>query len=146
MQRRFAERQHVAPSAGEPGFEDWQALTEGRWVDPIMTAIAAYELVRAGLTPGSRGTAERLVALLRDHFKSPDAEALAKLLGRPWQQPPAPPAMLDGVMALDGPLPLPAAHLDYESPWTVWRGAVKYSDAEGAPAIARRAGVGGVDQ
>jgi hypothetical protein len=146
MQRRFAERQRVAPSAGDPGFEDWQALTEGRWVDPIMTAIAAYELVRTGLTPDSRGTAERLVALLRDHFKSPDAEAVAKLLGLPWQQPPSTPAMLDGVMALGGPLPLPVAHLDYESPWTVWRGAVKYSDAEGAPAIERRAGVGGVDQ
>jgi hypothetical protein len=146
MQRQFAERQHVAPPSSEPGFEDWQALIEGRWVDPIMTAIAAYELVRTGLTPDSRGTADRLVALLRDHFKSPDAEALAKLLGRPWQQPPGPPAMLDGVMALGGPLPLGVDHLDYESPWTVWRGAVTYSDAEGAPAIARRAGVGGVDQ
>jgi hypothetical protein len=143
MQRQFAKRQHVAPSADEPALLDWQALTGGRWVDPIMTAIAAYELVRTGLTPDSRAIAERLVALLRDHFKSPDAEALAKLLGRPWQQPPGPPAMLDGVMALGGPLPLPVAHLDYESPWTVWRGAVKYSDAEGAPAIARRASSGG---
>jgi hypothetical protein len=126
MQRQFAKRQHVAPSSEEPAFQDWQALMEGRFVDPIMTAIAAYELVRTGLTPDSRGTAEQLMALLRAHFKSPDAEALAKLLGRPWQQPPGPPAMLDGVMALGGPLPLPVAHLDYESPWTVWRGAVRY--------------------
>jgi hypothetical protein len=32
--------------------------------------------------------------------------------------------MLDGAVAFDSALPLPKNRLDYESPWTVWRGAV----------------------
>jgi hypothetical protein len=102
----------------------WRALHDGVWIDPVMTPIVAYDLVRAGLTSGTRALVASLASTLRAPFASPDAEALAQLAGQPFQPMASPPAMLDGVMALDAPLPLPKDHLDYESPWTVWRGAV----------------------
>jgi hypothetical protein len=64
---------------------------------------------------------------MRDYFPNiPDTEIIAKLLGEPKQLSKDPPLLLDGLMALstwEG-LPLPAAKLDFNGIWTMWRNAL----------------------
>jgi len=124
MQRQFAKRQTMAPNDAEPAAQTWQALRTGTWIDPLMSALAGYNLVRTGLTSEARSAVLSLASQLRTQYAAADAEALCKLAGYPFQAPASPPLMLDGVVALEVAMPLRMDHLDYESPWTVWRGAV----------------------
>ena len=95
-----------------------------KWIDPIASALAAYELVRRGRT----GMLQEVVNNLTTYFPDlPDAAALARL-AKLSPEPPfrSVPLFLDGLRAFQGieqQLPLPASNLDYTSPWTAWRGA-----------------------
>lgn len=92
-----------------------------KWVDPIATALSAYELVRRGKLK----TLPEVVRNLQTYFPDlPDGAALARLAG--ISRPPftATPLFLDGLRAFDAPemmLPLEPSRLDYTNPWTAWR-------------------------
>jgi hypothetical protein len=136
MQGQFARRQRMAPGDAEPAAATWRALRGQEWINPMMTALAAYDLVRAGLQsderPDRRFDVLHLAILLHRYFESPDSEALANLAGG-RRRPRSSPAMLDGVLAMlpELRLPLPADRLDYESPWTLFRGAVPPPESAG---------------
>lgn len=96
-----------------------------KWLDPLGAAMAAYELIRRGRTENL----SVVMANLETYFPDlPDTAALALLAGLRGRGLGAVPLFQDGLRALaeGGPkLPLPAALLDYDSPWTLWRGVVK---------------------
>jgi hypothetical protein len=107
----------------------WRDALYGKWVDPIMSLIAAYELLRRG----ERGDLLReAIGNLRRWFADlPDVSVLAKLFdpsATPSAWPPAsPPILRDGLDALDDDTvmwPFPPARLSYDGPWTAWRRAV----------------------
>ncbi len=113
----------------DPRIEDWIDLMNGEWLDPIMSVIAAYDVIRRG-DPQQRLNMDVVVNKLRRYFGGvPDIEVIARLLGQQWQPLKAAPLLLDGVLALEGSeedlLPLSLDKLDYSGPWTMWRGAVK---------------------
>ena len=98
-QRRFADRQPIDPAV--PG-GDWAAeLIYQKWADPVMGLIAAYDMVRAGLS-GPEGEIRRVqlreaVSNLRRFFPGlPDTEAIARLIGEPSGPLPTPPMLTDG--------------------------------------------------
>lgn len=93
-----------------------------KWIDPIASTLAAYELVRRGRTE----MLPEVVGNLSKYFPDlPDTAALArlaKLSSEPFQPVPL---FLDGLRAFqenEQQLPLPASNLDFTSPWTAWRG------------------------
>jgi hypothetical protein len=109
--------------------EDWLRLSNSKWLDPILSVIAAYELIRRGTAWKSPEKLGTIIDNLRRHFHDlPDSEAIARLTGRPWEMPAGPPLLLDGFLALEDELrdrlPLPATHLNYAGPWTMWQNAV----------------------
>ena len=117
-QRSFA-RQEAVAQGGDVG--PWEALSEGTWLDPITAALLAYEQLRQG----SDEVAAKLARTLQAHFPTfPDTAVLAHQVDLPEAAPASgAPLFNDGLFVLDGPrLPLPASHLDYSTPWTVWLG------------------------
>ena len=118
--RAFRNRRDVAKSLPVPALED---ILQAKWVDPIASALAAYELIRRGRT---QWLAEVVHNLTTYFPELPDDAALARLAGlgdAPYRPTPL---FLDGLRAftqIEQKLPLPAANLDYTSPWTAWREA-----------------------
>jgi hypothetical protein len=98
-------------------------LLDGKWLDPIASSLASYESFRRGRKEPN------LIKTIKNCFSDlPDTIALDRLMGEPVPHPLAPPLFLDGVLAFPDYrswLPLSASYLDYSSPWTAWRGAVK---------------------
>jgi hypothetical protein len=128
-QSKFASNHPIKPEPGTKEREDWQALMYGKWLDPVMSLIACYEIIRRGEVKNEMNSLKVVVKNLRTYFGGiPDIEVIAKLIGLRSKKTDAPPLLLDGVLALDeaaeGLLPLPASKLDYNSPWTAWRAAV----------------------
>jgi hypothetical protein len=102
-------------------------LLYAKWLDPIASSLAAYECIRRDRQDQMQGVIENVRAYFPD---LPDTAALAKLMGWDVARPEGPPLFLDGLRAFTPDrawLPLPAGHLDYASPWTAWRAAVKGS-------------------
>jgi hypothetical protein len=104
--------------------DDLMALFYAKWLDPIGSALAAYEMIR-------RGRAQELdivVKNMKKYFPElPDSWALARLSGELDIGPRGVPLFLDGLRAFPGrieSLPLAAGRLDYTSTWTAWRAAV----------------------
>lgn len=99
-------------------------LFYAKWVDPIGSALAAYEALRRG----HRDQLRTVIANMKQFFGDlPDTACLAKLAGEPIERPPGPPLFLDGLRAFPeyaAWLPLPASHLDFAGVWTAWRAAV----------------------
>lgn len=130
-QSQFALERPIDPGEGgkTPG-EVWHDLLYGKWHDPIMAFIGAYELIRRGYLAKEPGMLSTMLHNLHSYFgELPDIAALEKLMGLEVAPPPSPPLLLDGLMAFEeeaerGMLPLDAAKLDYSSPWTSWRDAV----------------------
>ena len=119
--RAFRNRRDVRTAIPESELND---LLYTKWLDPIASSLAAYELLR-------RGKVDELgdVVTNMKHFfhELPDASALVKLSGGRSRRPQGVPLFFDGLRAFPdyvGWLPLPASHLDFASPWTAWRAAV----------------------
>jgi hypothetical protein len=130
-QSQFALQRPIDPSqGGNTSLEVWSDLLYGKWLDPIMAFIGAYELIRRGYLVREPDTFSEMLHNLHKYFDElPDIAALEKLMGMDVAPPPSPPLLLDGVMAFDEQveqrmLPLNPAKLDYNSPWTSWRDAV----------------------
>ncbi|HEX5736273.1 MAG TPA: caspase family protein [Blastocatellia bacterium] len=133
-QSKFASNHPINPEPGTKERQDWQALMYGKWLDPIMSLIACYEMIRRGEAKKEMNSLKIVIQNLRKYFGGiPDTEVIAKLLGLKAKKLDAPPLLLDGVLALEEAatklLPLPASKLDYNSPWTAWRAAVSDTDS-----------------
>jgi hypothetical protein len=144
-QRAFRQRQEMNPE-NQPRTRELESLLYGKWLDPVMAALASYELLR-------RGKREHLVEVadnMQTYFSGlPDSGALARLVieATPSRTELSPnnldrfnrlvaraasprrgwPLFLDGLAAFEDNernLPLPASRLDYRGMWTLWRGAV----------------------
>ncbi|HEY0661254.1 MAG TPA: caspase family protein [Lysobacter sp.] len=121
-QRAFRRRRDLSKE-----FEghDLDMLIDAKWLDPIGSALACYELIR-------RNQSARLPVILdnmRLYFpEMPDTVALERLHAGMIDPAPAPglPLFQDGLRAWpDLALPYPESHLDFTSPWTAWRMAVQ---------------------
>lgn len=132
-QSQFARRRSVHSFLTATDVQAWDQLLKHKWLDPVMSLIAAYDIIRRGQTDEERKWLKTVVKNLRKYFAGlPDAEAIAKLIGEQWTTPASPPLLLDGVLAFSEDeeqrfLPLAPHKLDYESQWTAWRGAVEDS-------------------
>ena len=100
-------------------------LFYAKWLDPIASSLAAYEALRRGRKDEMR----EVVANMKRFFNDvPDTAALARLAGENVDRPNGIPLFFDGLRAFPDFakwLPLAAGHLDFASPWTAWRAAVK---------------------
>ena len=117
-QRSFARQEPIAVE-GDVG--PWRALVEGSWLDPITAALLAYESLRQGHDTKAAELARRL----QENYPTfPDTAVLAHQVDLPGPTvPEGAPLVHDGLFVLEGPpLPLPATHLDYSTPWTLWLG------------------------
>ncbi|MDQ2898308.1 MAG: hypothetical protein M3Y07_00735, partial [Acidobacteriota bacterium] len=110
--------------------ESWNNLLYGKWLDPVMALMAAYELAGNRKSETSSGLPSGLLnqALtnLREYFPAlPDTEVVAKIAGLPHAEPKSSPLFLAGLQALENPealAPLPMGKLDYAGPWITWLG------------------------
>jgi hypothetical protein len=99
----------------------WDHLLTGKWVDPVMSLVAALELIRINVT----GSLPTVIGNLREFFPGlPDTEYLAKVIGQPFDADvEGDPLFLEAAIGLDrtrrsGP---PGGRLEYNGPWTRWR-------------------------
>jgi len=118
--RAFRSRRDISKTLPTDMLND---ILYAKWVDPIASTLSAYELIRRGQTEMLPQVVQNLTIYFPDF---PDAMALAQLSGRQDGRYRPVPLFLDGLRAfgdIEGRLPLPAAQLDYTSPWTAWRGA-----------------------
>jgi len=126
--RAFRNRRDVSNSVPDHFLTD---ILYTKWLDPIASTLVAYELIR-------RGRTEMLPIVVRNletYFPDlPDTPALARLAGLGTGNYLSVPLFLDGLRAfndIEERLPLPSANLDYNSPWTAWRGPGFSSDDPG---------------
>lgn len=119
MMRAFRSRRDLRKSLSDQALDDALYM---KWVDPIATAMSAYELIRRG----EREALPEVVHNLMTYFPDfPDGAALARLAGVAKPEFKSLPLFLDGLRAfadLEDKLPIAAARLDYSNPWTAWRG------------------------
>ena len=86
-QIQFARKRPVFGADGGP-IEHSETLLYGKWLDPIMSLIGAYELIRQGVLKVRPDHLDLMLTNLRKYFRGlPDTEAIAKVIGRPWQMP-----------------------------------------------------------
>jgi hypothetical protein len=121
--RAFSKRRSIEK---ETRTSQLMELLYTKWLDPIGSALASYELIRRGQGEDLMNTV--VMNMLAYFPELPDTAALAALTGRAVTRPNGPPLFFDGLRAFvdfQHWLPLPAARLDFASTWTAWRGAVK---------------------
>lgn len=119
MMRAFRNRRDVRKTMSSRILDEALYM---KWVDPIATALSAYELIRRGETASLAEVAHNLTTYFPDF---PDGAALARLAGISKPDLKSPPLFLDGLRAydeLENNLPIPSVRLDYANPWTAWRG------------------------
>lgn len=122
-QRTFRKRLALA-SGSQSRRGELNYLLYGKWLDPVMAALAAYELIRRGL---KREVTEAVHNLMKYFPDFPDSNALSQIITGKTAGPIRTPLFLDGLSAIPNfqqSLPLPASRLDYRGMWTLWRGAV----------------------
>lgn len=101
-----------------------EELVAAKWVDPIGSALVAYQALRRGNKALVRQVATNMLTFFPE---LPDSAALATRSGMTVPRPAGVPLILDGLRAYPdfaSWLPLPAGLLDGSGPWTTWRGAV----------------------
>lgn len=118
-------------------------LLDGKWLDPVMGALAFYELFRRGKRDNLHPAAQNLLryfptlpdcaAIARQFFRDknnrdPSLAAIVEPLLAADPQQNGWPLFIDGLPAFGDfqkNLPFDAARLDYRGMWTMWRGAVR---------------------
>jgi hypothetical protein len=125
LQADFGRKRAIEPGTGETTAL-WTELRTGTWIDPVLSPLAGYEMLRRG-GDNLRPELQLIVNALRASFPQiADAAALAACAGEAPSPPPAPPLFRDGLLAIDGwddRLPLPARALDFNHIFTAWRAA-----------------------
>jgi hypothetical protein len=104
----------------------WADLLHGKWFDPVMALMAAYELAGTSKSSDAAPLLEEALTNLRTYFSElPDVELIAKIAGLPHTEPHSLPLFLAGLHALSDPdplMPFPAGKLEYTGPWITWVG------------------------
>jgi hypothetical protein len=125
VQSQFADKRKLELASDEDR-EFWNLCLYGKWLDPLMAILAAYQIVRYG-----EGQVSLSVVLhnLRQYFTGiPDVEVIATLAGEQSHPTPTSPLVLDGYhhwrKSGETP-PLPESRLSYTGPWTAWYGVPK---------------------
>jgi hypothetical protein len=119
--RAFRRRRDIGKEL-PPGMLD--ELMSAKWLDPMGSALAAYQSLRQGHKSHLRAVADNMVAAFPE---LPDSHAIATLAEVPGARPRGVPLLLDGLKAFPeeaSPLPFPERLLDYSSPWTSWQRAL----------------------
>lgn len=135
VQSQFARKRSLEPAQNTDEARTWQELVYGKWIDPVMSLIAAYFFIRQGkagphANENDKWLLETVTKNLRTYFGDlPDIAAIERAMGKRSALPKASPLILDGALLLEEDLSkvlaLPESQLDYNGPWTSWRGAVK---------------------
>jgi len=126
-------------SAAEPfSREVYDEVTRAKWLDPVVSLIAANDLIRRGaLNPKNELNARfgELLPVMVENYRTcfhaiPDVEALAKTVGQPWAVPQATPLLADSVASFSIEqqhtfMPFPNDCRHFGTPWVAWVGAVQ---------------------
>jgi hypothetical protein len=142
----MAQKQYARHRAIEPRTENseldrkaWEDLTYAKWLDPVMSLIAAHELIRVrDFDEDLRQLLGRIVANMRQHFPGlADVEAIAETANIPQEKFEGFPILSESVMvfrALDQMVdfPLPDARANFGTPWNSWTAAVRPPESERA--------------
>jgi len=136
IQQRFCADKALGPMPqyGYDVNQMWQDAMYGKWLDPMMSVIMCYELIRRGLGVAKeyRDQVQLVANNLSRFFGLPDADAVLHLIGR-QNVPRTPPLFIDGLIPFTerpGLLPFRPSKIDFRSPWTTWRQVVSLSDTE----------------
>jgi Caspase domain len=125
FQLQFARAREIDPQDPEDR-NTWMELLYGKWIDPIMSLLACYEIVRRGNEANKQMLRGTVVPNLEQYFAGiPDIAAIATLLDLPRPMPGGAPIFRDGLLAYpawEDFLPMPANDLDFNYIWTAWRG------------------------
>jgi hypothetical protein len=132
VQGQFARKRAFETEGNESN--TWMELVYGKWIDPVMSLIAAYYLIRHGKAgPNAKESDKSLLNTITGNLRTyfgdlPDIAAIERMMGKKVKLPSATPIILDGVLSFESEigkvLKLPQSKLEYGSPWTSWRGAV----------------------
>lgn len=139
-QKQFARHREVQArlQGDEVDSTAWRDLTYSKWLDPVMSLMAAHELIRTRPLESTRNLLETIVRNLRRHFPGmADVEALALCAGMEHMIPSGAPLLLDSVLAFEAAglqiaYPLPQHRIDFSSSWTCWVAAVQSAPQGGA--------------
>lgn len=124
FQSQFGRQREIKP----PEAEDqalWDELLFGKWIDPVMSLVGCYEILRRGDETLRQMVRETVVPNLEQYFPGvPDIAAIADSVGLDRPMPKDPPLFREGLLAFPGwedHLRLPADKLDFNYMWTTWR-------------------------
>jgi Caspase domain len=126
FQASFEAKREITP-ATQDDKNVWDALLFGKWLDPLMSLLACYEILRRGDENDKHTLRGVVLPNLNQYFAGiPDIAAIAAQLDQPYALPTFVPLFREGLLALpelEGALPLPSDRLDFHHIWTAWRGA-----------------------
>lgn len=125
FQAQFARSREIAPTESDDQTL-WRELLLGKWLDPVMSLLACYEILRRGRDHHKQDLRTVVIPNLETWFPGlPDTAAIATMLDLPRPEPTGPPLFREGLLAFedwDEHLPIPADRLDFAHIWTMWRG------------------------
>lgn len=134
VQSQFARKRSLEPAENTDEAYTWRELVYGKWVDPVISLIAAYFFIRKGAADPEAPEQDKwllneVTKNLRTYFGDlPDVAIIERAMGKKRKLSEGAPLILDGASLLGKDaakvLPLPQGQLDYNGPWTSWRGAV----------------------
>jgi hypothetical protein len=134
VQTQFARKRTLEPGKNSSEQKTWQEVVYGKWIDPVMTLIAAYSFIRQGYagpkaSDENRKLLKTVITNLGDYFgELPDVSILEKLIKKPAKPLKSPPLLLDGVLGYEAAvkqvMPFESNQLNFSGPWTSWQGAV----------------------
>ena len=134
VQTQFARKRTLEPGKNSSEEQTWQEVVYGKWIDPVMSLIAAYSFIRQGYagpkaSEDNRRLLETVITNLGKYFgELPDVRILQKLIKKPAKPLKSPPLLLDGVLASEAAvkqvMPFESNQLNFSGPWTYWQGAV----------------------
>jgi hypothetical protein len=126
IQRQFSRGRSIEAADAEQK-KWWNDLLHGKWLDPIMSLVAAYEIVRRGDAQLKNDLRTVVVPNLEKYFAGiPDIAAIARAVGLKRPLPASPPLFTEGLLLnpdWEDALKLGAGRLDYANLWSTWRGA-----------------------
>jgi Caspase domain len=126
FQTSFGAKRQITPVTNEDKLA-WDSLLHAKWLDPVMSLLACYEILRRGDEHDKGILRNEVLPNLNQYFAGiPDIAAIAEQLDQPYVISPHAPLFREGLLALpqlEGLLPLPPDRLDFHHIWTAWRGA-----------------------
>ena len=124
FQLQFARSREIKPANFDEQ-KTWDDLLYGKWLDPVMSLLACYEILRRGNEQLKLGLRYTVIPNLDRYFPGlPDTDAIAVSLGLNRKMPAAPPLFREGLLAFpewEDKLPINSDQLDFNYIWTTWR-------------------------